>query len=476
MSRAPALDAAVVGSGPNGLAAAIVLAQAGRSVRVLEGADTIGGGARTAELTLPGYRHDVCSAVHPLALSSPFFRTLDLAAHGLEWIRPELALAHPFDDGTAAVLWPSLDETAAALGEDGPAYRRLLGPLVRGWPGLVEDILAPLRPPHRPLSMARFGWYALRPAAMLAREMFRGHRARALFAGLAAHAMVPLHRPPSAAYGLVLASAAHSVGFPIPQGGAQTLADALVSLLRSLGGQIEAGHPVRSLKDLPPARSVLLDVTPKQLLEMEGGELPSDYRQRLQRYRYGPGVYKMDWALSGPVPWRAEACRRAVSVHLGGSMEEIAAAVDAVNRGEHPERPYVIVCQQSLYDPARAPEGKHTLWAYCHVPNGSDVDMSGAIEAQIERFAPGFRDLILGRHVYSPRRLEEYNPNYVGGDINGGLQDLRQLYFRPVMTPVPYAVPVPGLYLCSSSTPPGGGVHGMCGYHAARAALRRTLR
>ncbi|NPV09592.1 MAG: NAD(P)/FAD-dependent oxidoreductase [Anaerolineae bacterium] len=475
MTRGSPPDAVVVGSGPNGLAAGIVLAQAGLAVEVLEGAETIGGGMRTAELTLPGFRHDVCSAVHPLALSSPLFRALDLEAHGLQWVQPDLALAHPFDDGSAAVLSRSLEETAAWLGGDGPAYLRLLAPLVRAWPALAEDVLAPLRLPRRPTGMARFGWHAVRPAASLAREWFRGPRAQALFAGLAAHAMVPLHRPPSAAYGLVLAMAAHSVGFPVARGGSQSLAEALALELRSLGGRIEAGRPVRSLGELGTAQLVLLDVTPRQLLQMDDGTLAADYRRRLERFRYGPGVFKMDWALSEPVPWRAEACRRAVSLHLGGSLEEIARSVEAVNRGEHPERPYVIVCQQSLCDPGRAPEGKHTLWAYCHVPNASEMDVTERIESQIERFAPGFRDCVLARHVLPPKALEEHNPNYVGGDINGGIQDLRQLFFRPVVAAVPYATSAPWLYLCSSSTPPGGGVHGMCGYHAARAALRRGL-
>lgn len=468
-------EVVVVGSGPNGLAVALVLAGEGLPVRVCEGAETYGGGLRTAELTLPGFRHDVCAAVHALGAGSPLFSRLGLEEFGLEWVHSELLLAHPFDDGSVAVMTRSVDETAAELGADTAAYRRLVGPLVRDWPRLAVDILAPLRVPRHPIALARFGAEALWPARTLANLVFTTPRAKALFAGLAAHSMIPLCRPATAAFGLVLAAGAHTAGFPVARGGSQAFADALVSKLRTMGGEVETGHPVTSLAELDGAAAVFADVTPRQLLALGRQTLPEGYRQALERYRYGPGVFKLDWALSQPVPWTAEACRRAVAVHLGGEMDEIVASEEAVAQGRHPERPYVIVCQQSLCDGTRAPAGKHTLWAYCHVPNGSEEDMTGRIEAQIERFAPGFRDCVLARHNFTAGGMERHNPNYVGGDINGGVQDLRQLYFRPIAAAVPYATPVPGLYICSSSTPPGGGVHGMCGYHAAWAALRRGL-
>lgn len=468
----PRWDAVVVGSGPNGLTAGITLARAGRSVLLLEGSDAVGGGARSAELTLPGFTHDVCSAVHPLAVASPFLRGLPLPAHGLDWVHPPAPLAHPFDDGTAAVLERSIRLTTEGLGPDGPAYHRLMQPLVASWEGLAPQLLGPAALPANPLALARFGLPALCSAVSLARSRFRGGRARALFAGLSAHSMLPLERPVSAAFGLVLGITGHAVGWPLARGGSGRIAEALSSYLRSLGGEIATDSPVASLSGLPQHGVALMDVTPRQLLAMAGGLLPAGYRDALARYRYGPGVFKMDWALSGPIPWGAADCVRAGTVHLGGSLEEVAAAEGAVWRGEHPERPFVVLAQPSLFDPSRAPAGRHTVWAYCHVPNGSSVDMTGRIEEQIERFAPGFKDLVLGRHVASPAWLERHNPNYVGGDINGGVQDIRQLFTRPVPRVVPYSTPVPGLYICSSSTPPGGGVHGMCGYHAARAALR----
>lgn len=468
-------DAIVVGSGPNGLAAAIALARAGRSVLVLEGNDTIGGGLRTEALTRPGFRHDSCSAIHPLGVASPFLRTVPLAEHGVEWIHSPAPLAHPLDDGTAVMLERSIGETAAGLDEsDGRAWQRLFGPLVTAADELVEAILTPPFPPRHPLVMARFGPKAIRSAASLARSRFDGPRARALFAGNAAHAMLPLSAPASASFGLVLATLGHAVGWPLPRGGSQTIADALASYLQSLGGEIESGRKVESLAELAGTRTVLLDVTPRQLLALAGDRLPSRYRRALARYRYGPGVFKVDYALSGPVPWRAPACARAATVHLGGTLDEIAAAEGEVARGGHPERPYVLVAQQSLFDPTRAPDGSHTLWAYTHVPNGSTEDVTDRIEAQVERFAPGFRDLVLDRSVLGPAALEAHNPNYVGGDINGGSADLRQLLVRPVLRPVPYQTPIDGVYLCSSSTPPGGGVHGMCGANAARAALRHS--
>ena len=468
-------DAIVVGSGPNGLAAAIALAEAGRSVLVLEGRDTVGGGLRTEALTLPGFLHDTCSAIHPLGVASPFFRGVPLAEHGVDWIHPPAPLAHPLDDGTAVVLERSLDETAAGLdGRDGDAWRRLLGPFVESAGPLVEAVLAPPLPPHHPLVMARFGLKAIRSAASLARSTFAGPRARALFAGNAAHSMLPLDAVAGASFGLVLATLGHAVGWPLPRGGSQSVADGLASYLRSLGGEIETGRPVESLDEVAGARTVMLDVTPRQLLALAGNRLPGRYRRALERYRYGPGVLKLDYALSGPVPWRAPECARAATVHLGGTLEEIVAAEGEVGRGRNPERPFVLVAQQSLFDSTRAPEGRHTLWAYTHVPNGSDEDVSGRIEDQIERFAPGFRDLVLERSMLGPAALEGRNPNYVGGDINGGSADLRQLLARPVARPVPYRTPLDGVYLCSSSTPPGGGVHGMCGSNAARAALRRS--
>jgi phytoene dehydrogenase-like protein len=462
----------VVGSGPNGLAAAIALARAGRSVLVLEGAETLGGGLRSQALTLPGFVHDVCSAIHPLGAGSPFFRSLPLADHGLEWIQPDVPLAHPLDDGTAAVLDRSLEATGAGLEADGGAWRSLFDPIVRGWERLAPEILGPLHVPRHPLALARFGWTAVRSASGLAESRFQGERARALFAGLAAHSVLPLDRPATAAVGLVLGALAQVVGWPMPRGGSQRFADALASFLRSLGGEILTAARVERLEDLPPARTILFDVTPSQLLKIAGSRLPASYRRTLEAYRYGPGVFKLDLALSGPVPWRAHACRRAGTVHVGGALAEIAEGEAAVWRGDHPERPYVLVAQQSLFDPTRAPAARHTLWAYCHVPSGSTTDMTARIEAQVERFAPGFRDLIVGRSAMGPRDMEARNPNYVGGDIGGGVQDLGQLFKRPVWSFTPYRTPLSGLYICSSSTPPGGGVHGLCGSHAAAAVLR----
>jgi phytoene dehydrogenase-like protein len=473
-------DAVVVGSGPNGLAAAIVLAREGLSVLVLEGRETIGGGLRTEELTLPGFRHDVCSAIHPLGLASPFFRTVPLEERGVEWIQPPAPLAHPLDDGSAVLLERSLRDTADGLGGDGEAWLRLVGPFVRSTEDLLTDILAPVGPPRHPLLLSRFGLKAIRSAAGLSRSAFAGERARALLAGSAAHSMLPLEARATAAFGLVLALLGHAVGWPLARGGSQSIADALASYLRSLGGEIETGHPVTTLDSLvtdrhKEGRLVFLDVTPRQFLSLAGEVLPPRYRQALERYRYGAGVVKVDYALLAPVPWRAAECRRAGTLHLGGTLEEIAAAEASVARGEPSERPYVLVAQQSLFDPGRARAGQHALWAYTHVPNGWAATETAvrAVEAQLERFAPGFGDVVLARNVLGPAELEARNPNYVGGDINGGSAELRQLFARPVARPVPYATPIDGVFLCSSSTPPGGGVHGMCGYHAARAALRR---
>ena len=466
----------VVGSGPNGLAAAIAIAQAGRSVLVLEQADTVGGGMRSAELTLPGYVHDVCSAVHALMAASPFLGRLPLEAHGLELIHPGVPLAHPLDDGTAVTLARSLDDTADSIGgPDADAYRSLMAPLVRDAPRLLPMLLGPARPPRHPLALARFGLSALRSGSGLARSRFSGPRARALFGGSAAHSILRIDRPVTASFGLVLSILAHHSGWPVVRGGSQALADAMASYLRSLGGEIRTGARVESVDALPASRAVLLDVTPRQVLALAGHRLPDRYRRELARYRYGPGVFKLDLALDGPVPWTAADCRRAGTVHLGGTLEEIAASEAEVAAGREPERPYVLVAQQSLFDPGRAPPGKHTLWAYCHVPNGSTADMGERIEAQVERFAPGFRRLVTARRAMGPADVERHNPNYVGGDINGGMQDLRQLFTRPAVRPVPYATPDARIFICSSSTPPGGGVHGMCGYSAARAVLRRAL-
>jgi phytoene dehydrogenase-like protein len=463
----------VVGSGPNGLAAAVEVARAGCRVIVYEAAEAAGGGTRSAELTLPGFRHDVCSAVHPLGAASPFFRRLPLAAHGLEWVEPPLALAHPFDDGTAAVLARSAAATAESLeAADRAAYRRLVDPLVAEWEPLLAEILAPLHVPRRPALLARFARRALRSAEGLGSAWFAGPRARALWAGLAAHGLEPLTRPPTAAIAVVLAVAAHAVGWPIARGGSQRIADALASVLRQNGGDILTGSPVRALDALPPAAAVLLDLAPRQVLEVAGARLPRAYRRSLGRFRHGPGAFKLDWALSEPIPWRAEACARAGTVHLGGAAAEVASAVAAAWAGRIPAAPFVLLAQPTRFDPTRAPAGRHVAWAYCRVPPGSDVDLTGALEAQVERFAPGFRETILARRRWTAAALEQANPNLVGGDVTGGVQDLRQLFFRPAVRWTPYRTPARKLYLCSASTPPGGGVHGMCGYHAARTVLR----
>ncbi|HEX4521589.1 MAG TPA: NAD(P)/FAD-dependent oxidoreductase [Gaiellaceae bacterium] len=465
-------DAIVVGSGPNGLAAAIVLARAGLEVSLLEGEETVGGGCRSATLTLPGFVHDVCAAVHPLAVASPFMRSVPLERHGVEWIQSPAALAHPFDDGSAALLLRSVEDTAAGLGEDGARYRRLMGPLVERADPLLAELLAPVRLPGHPGTMARFSARAALPASVLARRAFRGPKARGLFAGLAAHSMLPLTRLPSAAYGLVLGVLAHSAGWPFARGGSQRLADGLVAYLESLGGEVSTGHRVTELAELGAVRPALLDVSPRALVAITGGALPAGYRRQLERFRYGPGVFKVDWALDGPIPWRAAECASAATVHLGATLEEIVASECEPWRGGIAERPFVLLAQQTLFDPSRAPEGKHTAWAYCHVPNGSHVNMTERIEAQVERFAPGFQELVIGRSAMGPAEMEAHNPNYVGGDINGGAADLRQTLARPALRASPYASPLPGVFLCSASTPPGGGVHGMCGFHAAREALR----
>ncbi|HEV2246185.1 MAG TPA: NAD(P)/FAD-dependent oxidoreductase, partial [Terriglobia bacterium] len=462
-------DAIVVGSGPNGLAAAIRLAQAGLSVLVLEAQQCIGGGAQTMELTLPGFSHDVCSAVHPLAASSPFFKSLPLQAHGLQWIQPPLALAHPLDDGTAAVLSRSIEETCEPLGSDAAAYRRLMSPLAAKWSDLIQDVLGPPQVPKHPLALARFGWNAWRDAKSLAGR-FRGPRARALFAGIAAHSMLPLERGPSAAFALLLGAAGHAVGWPIARGGSQTIANALARHLRSLGGEIRTGEKVNSLDELTAAKVILCDVSPRQLLALAGPRIRPSYRRILERFDYGPGVYKVDWALAGSIPWTAKACHAAGTVHVGGTFEEIERSEGANWRAQIDPHPFVILSQPSLFDPSRAPDSKHVAWAYCHVPNGSTMERVEAIENQIERFAPGFRRLILARHTMDPAALERHNPNLVGGSINGGAQTYRQAILRPSYKL--YGTSARGIYVCSASTPPGGGVHGMCGYYAAQKALR----
>jgi phytoene dehydrogenase-like protein len=465
-------DAVVVGAGPNGLSAAIELARNGRSVLLRERADNVGGSCRSAELTLPGFIHDYCATVMALARSSPLLKTLPLADHGLELVDPPAAVAHPLDDGSAAVLERSLEATARTLGPDGDAWANLFGPLVRDWPVLAPDLLAPIGPPGHPLAMARFGMHAIRSARGLAGRRFSGPHARGLFAGLAAHSILPLEWTATAAFGLLLGIGAHADGWPVARGGSQKMADALASYFRSLGGVIETARNVKSLSELPAARSVLCDVTPRQLIQLAGERLPAGYRRRLERFRYGPAAFKLDWALSAPVPWKSPACSRAGTVHLGGTLEEIAASERDCWEGRHSEKPYVLMVQPSLFDPTRAPPGKHTLWGYCHVPHGSTVDMTDIIERQVERFAPGFRDVVLARSAMNAEALERHNPNLIGGDITGGANMLSQLLARPVAGRNPYRTPVKGLYLCSASTPPGGGIHGMCGYWAARAAIR----
>ncbi|HEX8982932.1 MAG TPA: NAD(P)/FAD-dependent oxidoreductase [Ktedonobacterales bacterium] len=478
-------DAAIIGAGPNGLAAAITLARQGHSVVVYEAASTIGGGSRSKELTLPGFIHDVCAAIHPFGVASPFFKTLPLAQYGVEWIESPTPLAHPLPDGRVATLERSLDTMGQSLGADGDAWRRLMEPHVQHIDAILDGVLGPLRPLHqmsRPaqsLWLARFGSYAPLSAQGLAERTFRGDPARGLFAGIAAHAMLPLDQAPTASAALLMITMGHAVGWPMARGGSQRIVDAMAAYLRDLGGEIITDTPIASLDEIAPAHAILADITPRQLLSIAGDRLPASYRGQLQRFRYGPGVFKLDLALDGPIPWANPECARAATVHVGGTSEDIAASERAVWAGDISDRPYVLLSQQSLFDDTRAPAGKHTVWAYCHVPSGSTQDMTDRIERQIERFAPGFRDRILARHSFTAQQMNTYNANYVGGDINGGVQDLLQLFTRPTITPNisnPYATPVGGLYLCSSSTPPGGGVHGMCGYHAANAALRYLRR
>ncbi len=464
-------DAIVVGSGPNGLAAAITLRRAGLSVLLLEGKGELGGGMRSSELTLPGFVHDVCSAVHPMVTLSPFFKSLPLTDFGLEMINPPVAAAHPFDDGTSGVLHHPVSETADALGADRDAYLRIMESTVRNLPKLLPDLLGPFPFPRHPIALAQFGVKALTSASWLG-DRFGTKKARGLWAGMAAHSMQPLTNLATSAFGMMLMSAAHVGHWPIPKGGSQSIANALVSYFLSIGGQIETNHFVRSLDELPKAQAILLDLTPRQLLEIAGDKLSAAYSRKLQQYRYGMGVFKIDWALCEPIPFTNADCKKAGTVHLGNTLEEIEYSEKITSKGKHSEKPFVLLTQPSVFDDSRAPAGKHTAWAYCHVPNGSHEDMTAAIESQVERFAPGFRDIIMARNTMNTSEMEAYNPNYVGGDINGGIQDIRQLYTRPVMSLSPYRTSMKGLYICSSATPPGGGVHGMCGYHAAKRALK----
>jgi phytoene dehydrogenase-like protein len=461
--------AVVVGSGPNGLAAAILLAQAGLDVEVREIAPVAGGGARSGELTLPGFVHDLGSAVHPMAVGSPFFSKLALHQHGLNWIWSPAALAHPLDDGTAMLLERSVEDTAEQFPSDSAAYRNMFNPVAKNWPSLAKELLGPLRLPRHPFSLAWFGVQGLQPATFLARSSFRNSRTRAFFAGLAAHSVLKLEAPLSAAFALIMGASGHAVGWPIPSGGAQQISDALSGLLVSLGGRIQTASRVESLDELNGRDTILCDVTPRQFLRMAGMQLPPAFRRLLERYRYGPGVFKVDWALSQPIPWKAKDCLRAATVHLGGSLEEISASERAAWEGRPPDKPFVLLAQPSLFDRSRAPEGCHTAWAYCHVPNGWPYSALAQIEAQIGRFAPGFRECVLATAAHSPEQMQQWNENLIGGDISGGAATLKQFFFRPTWRL--YGTPLRGVYLCSSSTPPGGGVHGMCGYNAARWAL-----
>ncbi len=474
MSGADGFDAVVVGAGPNGLVAAVALATQGRRVLLVEAADRVGGALRSEELTLPGFRHDVGATVLPLALASQAFRTLRPEQDGLEWAHPPVPAAHPLDGADAALVYRDVDRTARAFGRDARAWQALIGATARAGQPLVDTLLSPLGVPRAPLAAMRYGVAGVLPASALARLAFRTDAARAAFAGMAAHSVLSLGQPITAGYGMLLTALAHSVGWPVVRGGSQVLADVLAARLVRLGGEIQTGHRVGDLAELPPAQSIVLDLTPRQVLEIAGDRLPRPYRERLARFRYGPGVFKVDWALDAPVPWRDARVGEAGTVHLGGTLDEIAASERTIVKGRQATRPYVLCVQPTVADPSRAPSGKHVLWAYCHVPNGSDLDMTGAIEAQIERFAPGFAERVLARHVMPPKALEAFDANLVGGDIGGGAADLRQFVRRPVLSVHPWATPTPGLYLCSSSTPPGGGVHGMGGWQAARLVLKAT--
>ncbi len=469
-------DAVIVGSGPNGLSAGILLAQQGLNVKIIEAESTIGGGTRTKELTETGFLHDVCSAVHPTGIGSPFFRTLPLSEFGLEWIQPKYPLAHPLDNGEAIISSFSLEETLHQFGKDAKNYEHLIKSFVEGWDYLSQDLFAPVRFPNNPITMAKFGWFGMLSAKLLANSMFKTSNAKAYFAGLAAHGIVPLEKSFTASFGLVLATSIHSVGWPIAKGGSSSITNALASFFKSMGGIIETDNRIIRTSDLPSSKAVLFDLTPHQILKIADRELPNSFKDKFLRFKYGPGAFKMDFALSEPVPWRNKDCIKAGTLHLGGSFEEIAYSERETWKGNHPEQPYVLISQPSLFDDTRAPNGKHTLWAYCHVPHGSNKDCSEQIINQIERYAPGFRDIIISSRSITATEFEVYNANYIGGDINGGAQTFKQLIGRPVFQWDPYKLPAKGMYICSSSTPPGGGVHGMCGYHAAKSALKNEFR
>jgi len=464
-------DAVVVGSGPNGLAAAIKMQQEGLSVLLIEGKDTIGGGLRSSELIFPGYLHDICSAIHPLAAQSPFFKSLPLAEHGLNYIYPPILAAHPIEDGSAVALYQSILKTSEQFGSDKQTYLNLFDSLSKSWPRLINDILAPLHIPKQPINLLQFGYKALQPATRIA-SSFNTEKMKALWAGMAAHSMLPLSYASTSAVALVLALAGHGGGWPIVEGGSQRIADALISYFKSVGGEIKTDYYIDSLDKLPATKAILFDIGPKQLLQIAGHRFSGTYRKQLEKYRYGMGVFKIDWILENPVPFKSELCKSAGTVHLGNTLTEIASAEQAVWNGKHPEKPYVLMAQQSVFDRSRTPDHKEVLWAYCHVPNGSTHDMTEAIERQIERFAPGFRDCIVAKRTTNSQQIEAYNPNYIGGDINGGAMDLKQLFTRPALRWSPYKTSARGMYICSSSTPPGGGVHGMCGYYAAKRALK----
>lgn len=464
-------DAVIVGSGPNGFAAAITLQEQGLSTLIVEGADSIGGGMRTKELTLSGFKHDICSAIHPMALASPFFKTLPLQAFGLDFVHAKYATAHPLDTGDVALLYQDLEQTALELGQDARAYSNLLQPIVAHLDTLLKDTMGPLRFPKQPLDLARFGLNAIVPATWTAQH-FKTEKAKALWGGMVAHGMQPLSNWTTSAIGLMLMAVGHKHGWPIPKGGSQSIADALAAYYRSIGGEIETGQWVKDVGELPNHKLLLLDLTPQQLLALEGLTWPDSYKRQLQKYRYGMGVFKIDWALSDPTPFKDGYSQQASTVHIGNRFHEIAQSEWSAYQGKKVEKPFVLFAQASQFDKTRAPEGKHTGWAYCHVPNNETYDYTEAIEAQVERFAPGFRDTILGRHTYNAREMQAYNPNYIGGDINGGVMDLRQLYTRPIFSLTPYRTGIKQVYICSSSTPPGGGVHGMCGFQAARVALK----
>tara|TARA_R100001591_G_scaffold118428_1_gene141208 strand:- start:9863 stop:11311 length:1449 start_codon:yes stop_codon:yes gene_type:complete len=468
-------DVFVIGSGPNGLAAAVALAQQGLKVKVFEAKDSVGGGTRTLELTEPGFKHDICSAVHPTAVSSPFFNTLPLSYHGLAWIHPDFPLAHPLDNGEAVIVEKSFENTLQRLGSDSKNYKKLFKDFIDSWEYLSKDLFGTLRIPNHPISMMRFGWYGMFSSTLLSNSFFKSERTKAYFAGLAAHSILPLENAFTASFGLVLGTTIHSVGWPIAKNGSHAITKALESYFKTLGGEIELNTHIESLDEFPEGKPILFDLTPQQIVTIADRKLPDSLRDKLLSYNYGPGVFKIDFALSEPVPWLNEECKKAGTLHLGGTMQELVHAEKEVWDGIHSTNPYVLISQPSLFDDSRAPKGKHVLWSYCHVPNGSKENMEKQIIDQIERYAPGFRDTIISFSSMTAMDFEKYNPNYIGGDINGGAQNLKQLFGRPLIKWDPYKLPVENLYICSSSTPPGGGVHGMSGFNAARSVLKNEF-